>query len=860
MSHCSLPVFALLCLCVPAGSATAEDDVVLVQDGQPAAQIVVDTRNAGGDGAGVLRDAADWLADSIRRATGAKVPVGDALPESPAVVIGRVDAWPAVGRRAGFRATAYDAYCIVTEPGRIYILGRSEAGARHGVARLLREWGFRWFAPSPRWQIVPRQATLRAGLNLTDSPTLIDRRIWYAYGMSGDDLAPLMENYTRWALANQLSVRSLMRTGHSYGNIVRRNAQEFAAHPEYYALLPSGQRDSTRAINARKFCFSNPGLIDLVTGDRLRLLEAERKTNPDAFMVSVDPSDGEGTCHCEDCQALGTTSDRVFHLASQVASRLRAKHPEAWTGLYAYSSHRLPPTIDIEPNVYVQVAMGFNKTRFTLPELVDRWSTKVGAIGLREYYGVEAWDWGLPGRMRGGQVDYHRKWIPYYANRKLNAINAETNANWAGQTPGLYVAARLMWNPATDVDALTDEFYRLSFGSVAAPMRRFYEQLAAAPPLRSATLLPLFEGLQAAWASTDDDAVRGRLTDLMAYLVYVAKYREFDLVRSRQPSRDAVYYEALRPLMQYAWRIRHRDMVHYYALARRLCNGLPVKDERLDFYLFNKRQAPVWQQGDDLTDPEIRELFAATTASLRADDDPTVTWSRLLDHVRPSGADAGASAILSRTGNGVARFRRGLRGYLVPTGKQQVTLGVAPVSRLVEVTVSHPNGDQFFRREFRPQAADDKQPDPVRFSIELPKANEYRVEITGDFELHVPPETPFVFEASVTHPAWISYSGPHYFYVPRGTQELVVDASPRLSLQIPGAKKRLDVHPADRQAGRQYVVIPVPEGTDGQVWHTTSMTRGRVLLLNVPPLLSFHRDTILVPRELAESEGLTTDR
>jgi len=58
----------------------------------------------------------------------------------------------------------------------------------------------------------------------------------------------------------------------------------------------------------------------------------------------------------------------------------------------------------------VQVALGFNRTQYSLPELVDLWSRKVKAIGLREYYGVEAWDWGLPGRARGGRVNYHRKW------------------------------------------------------------------------------------------------------------------------------------------------------------------------------------------------------------------------------------------------------------------------------------------------------------------------------------------------------------------------------------------------------------------------------------------------------------------
>ena len=64
------------------------------------------------------------------------------------------------------------------------------------------------------------------------------------------------------------------------------------------------------------------------------------------------------------------TCDAGAEAPPRYARTLRAAQPNAWVGLYAYSSHRLPPTIDVEPNVYVQVAMGFNRTEYTLPELV----------------------------------------------------------------------------------------------------------------------------------------------------------------------------------------------------------------------------------------------------------------------------------------------------------------------------------------------------------------------------------------------------------------------------------------------------------------------------------------------------------
>jgi len=597
----------------------------------------------------------------------------------------------------------------------------------------------------------------------------------------------------------------------------------------------------------------------LVTEDRRKLLAEMRRANPAAFMVSVDPSDGEGTCACDQCAKLGTTTDRVFHLANEVAKGLRQTDKSAWVGLYAYSSHRLPATIDVEPNVYVQVAMGFNRTKYTLPELVDAWSKKVGAVGLREYYGVEAWDWGLPGRMRGARVEYHQKWIPFYADRKLNALNAETNANWGAQTVGLYVSSQLLWNPKANVDTLENEFYQHAYGDAAPAMRRLHKRFDEAPPLRAATLLPMFHDVEQAWQATDDSDVRARLVDLMAYLTYVAKFRAFDLVRSRNADRNDEYYESLTMLMNYAWRIRQRDMVHYYALARRLCNGLPVQDKRLEHWLFNKERDPVWMHGDALTDAEMRTLFEATIQSLEADGDPTVAFSRYFEPIKVDGDDGGASSIVNDPRPGVGRFRRALRGFLVPSKKQTVQLHIAPTSRQAKLVVYLRGDTVLYEKDFRRMENEEPVGSTLQTAeFELPKANEYRVELTGDFILQVPEETPFVFEASVTRPAWIDYSGPHYFYVPRGTKELIVDANPRLSLIIPGRKPRLDVLPADRVEGKKHIVVPVPEGAAGKVWRTSNMTRGEVSLLNTPPLFSFHRHTLFTPREIAEADELTT--
>lgn len=593
--------------------------------------------------------------------------------------------------------------------------------------------------------------------------------------------------------------------------------------------------------------------MELVARDRIKLLEENRKVNPLSYMVSVDPSDGQGTCHCEKCKALGTTTDRVFHLANHVARRIREKHPEAWVGLYAYSSHRLPPTIAVEPNVYVQVALGFNQTEFTLPELVERWSKKTSALGLREYYGVEAWDWGLPGRIRGGKVAYHQQWIPYYAARKANAFNGETNANWAGQMLGLDVAAELMWDTKADIPTYLERYFRDCFGTAASALKDFQQRLETGGPLLAPTLSLMFADLERASSMTTDPRVQARLADLMAYMVYVDMFRKFQAVESSQPARNDAYYKALQPLMTYAWQIRARDMVHYYAFARRLCNGLPLQDKRPEFYMNRKDPLPVWMTGEALTDDEVRARFRAAAAALKTDTNRFLSFTRNFQVVRPAGPDAGPSRQLANPkDDGLAAFRGKLSGYFVAAAEQDVVLGLKPVKRPVTLTV-FVRGDEVLRKEV---AANTEAFTPIK--VPLPKAGEYRFLLEGDAVVQVAPGTPMMYEASATNAACVDYSGPHYFYVPRGTRKIYVDLSGRLAFYIPGKSERIDLTPAQRADGQTYVVVDVPAGADGKLWHTDRNTRGSFQFLNIPPYLCLNRSKIFVPREVAESDNLTT--
>jgi hypothetical protein len=780
-----------------------------------------------------------WLADALQQA---------GFVNLPELILTTAQIHPELAAQAGLQAGNRDAYAIFTAEKKIYLIGANVTAIRYAAAQLLRELGFRFYAPSPRWHIMPKpQASL--SVKASGAPAVGSRSIWYAYGMPDKQR---MADYDQWVFGNRLTAKPLINVGHSYGDIILRNQAEFAAHPEYYALLPDGKRDTARAINARKFCVSNPGLEALVAQDRIKLLGELRKANPLAYMVSVEPSDGEGVCECDNCKRLGSPSDRVFYLANAVARKIRAVYPDAWVGLYAYSDHRLPPDIAIEPNVYVQIAMAFNKTQYTLPQLVELWSKKISALGLREYYGVEAWDWGLPGRMRGGNVDYLRQWIPYYTARKMTSINAETNANWGGQMLGLYIASELMWDTKADVDALVARFFTDCYGPAAPAMKSLQAKFDAAAPLNPPTLAPMYADVEQAYQLAQDPQIRARISDMMAYLLYVDQYRRFDLVADSQPSRNDIYYGALKTLMTFAWRIRDRDMVHYYALARRLCNGLPKQDKRPEFYMYNKSTLPVWMAGEAFTDDEIHTLFHGTAQALQTDKSVYASFSRYFERVHPPGPDAGASHLPKGAETGVGNFRGALTGYLIASGTQSISLGVKTAKKPVSLKVFGGHDATLLDQTITDAA------DFQTVTVNLPKAGEYRFEIKGDVTLLAGSDVPLIFEVSVSRPAMIDYSGPYYFYVPKGVKQIFLDGDPRLSFFIPGVKQRQDITPANRAPGQTYSVVDVPEGAAGQVWHTDNLTRGKISFLNIPPFLCANRDQIFVPREVAEADDLTT--
>jgi hypothetical protein len=436
------------------------------------------------------------------------------------------------------------------------LLGASDLAVEHAVWDFLYQLGYRQFFPGERWEVVPSIPDLSFDFQVRASPSYRSREIWYEYeGLDAYRKAP----YRQWAMRNRARSGTDLRINHSYPAIIRALKSEFDHHPEYYPLI-GGERRATREA---KLCISNEQLRKLIVEYEL---EQFRK-NPELDSVSLEPGDSGGWCECDNCNALGSISNRVVLLANDVAAAVSGRYPGKLVGMLAYYSHSAPPTIRVHPNVVVSVATAYIQKGFTVEELFAGWAKQGAKMAVYDYYSVNAWEQGQPTRSRAADLQYLATSIPHYHDIGASFMSAQTSGSWGPDGLGFYVASRLLWDlrEANNVPRLVDDFLTRAFGPAREPMRRFYAQLdgARSQMVTDGQLGAMFRALaEARRTSGHDTTVLGRLDDLALYAHYVSLYRRYATANgaSRQAGFEA--------LMRHLYRMRTTMLVNTVALYR----------------------------------------------------------------------------------------------------------------------------------------------------------------------------------------------------------------------------------------------------------------------------------------------------
>jgi hypothetical protein len=354
-------------------------------------------------------------------------------------------------------------------------------GSLNAVHEFLRSLGVRWYMPGELGEILPETKNIVL--------PQIDRTVRPAFEVRSID-RPLLSSpdiedawwYLRIGLNEQYGIMH-----HGLRDVTEPAAQR-KAHPEYYALLPNGKRDTES--DRPSACLSSPGLFQ-DTVDHARLMY----DHYDVPIVSVMPEDGFNLCQCELCrdqatldrEPAGFYSDYVWKFVVRVANELVQSHPNKKVFCGAYSSYRLPPrSIDKLPdNVWVQITNGRpvreldDKLHAETAELRRQWQEKTSHplsvtlnftpfINRGGEYRPQYWTHVIALGLRESSGKVWREDVWGSGDKGGLAVPSMSHVNY-------YFMSRLWWNPTQDVDALLAEYYPLFYGPAAEPMKAFID-------------------------------------------------------------------------------------------------------------------------------------------------------------------------------------------------------------------------------------------------------------------------------------------------------------------------------------------------------------------------------------------------
>jgi hypothetical protein len=836
VSACLLAVIVFTCVPLDAQETVPEtaSGVMLAEDGHALLKIVISEKAS----ERTVAVAAE-LAQYLQRITGAEFEVG-AGDGTTGIVLGTLAEFPDAALdepltiRNGFDGR--EAYAIRSEGERLRLIGATDRGVSHAAFALLEHLGCRWFFPAPEWEVIPQQRTLRVALDATSRPALLARRIWYGYGYFSDphtpaDRAGASGDYFAWARHNRMDQSFSVYCGHAWQSIIADHHDVFESHPEYLALV-QGKRQG------EQLCVSHPEVRRLAVAWALDYLAK----HPEADMVSMEPSDGDGQCECEACRQLGSISDRAFGLANEVARAVAQKHPGKLVGLYAYNEHCEPPTFDLEPNVYVQLTAGFIRGQYSFDELAELWPQRCGNLGFYEYFSVWLWDFDrLPGG-RAADLAYLQQQIGRYAAGGATSLDCESGNNWGPHGLGYYLANRLMWDPQIDVEALQTDFYQQAFGPAAAPMRRYYERFNPGnKPLMSQHLIGLgFRDVEEATrlAAGRPDVLK-RLEHIQQYLRYVHLRWQYDRAQAPQDKERWTL-----EVVKHAYRTRYSYMNHWEAIRQGWLMPAAGEYHKPEWLGDN----PPWA-ADAYTAAETAAAFREGLEYFQPEE---VDEQRFSSDLVPVGWDVAADPPAS-----MQSYQGSVR-YAFYSSRGEPLEFTTVTGTIAWYRDRAPARWEIVDRDGRRIDGGRLPLDGQEHSLhcEVPTAGLYYLQFddsAAGWSLKVDAGRVATVELEAgrgfAHAGWMQ---PMVFYVPKGTRELQYywSGGPHL---VHGPDGRI-LREVDQSGA--FIRIPVSPGDDGRVWSFSQIALGHLWFFNAPNLLAASPAALLVPRELAKRDSL----
>ena len=788
------------------------------------------------------------------------------LPEK-AIVVGTLADFPqpddssiADAFQIGPYFDGIESYAIRTTNERVLLLGARPLGVSHAVSAFMERLGYRMFFPSKHWEIVPSIPTLRVKMNVSDRPDYLAYQALYGFGAFPDDNHRDMADYDRWMRRNRKGLSLPVKAGHSWQQIILDNQDEFNAHPEYFALV-DGKRDAAAVkIGTPKFCVSNLELIKLCKRWARKYFE----DNPREEMISMDPSDYNGPnghCQCDKCNAIGkgTSSDKVFFLANEIA---RDVAPQGkMVGLLAYEHHSDVPSFELEDNIYVQLTRIFIRGEHSYDELVTKWQHKAKAIGHYDYWSVFHWFKDMLPTRYGNNVEYLTTSIRNWHKHGGTSLNTEITNGWGANGRGMYLAAHLRWHVDMDVDAFLGDFYERAFGPAAKSIQTYYERLdwSKFPVFTDHVVALAYRDLQRATEQASGHPnVLARIDDLKLYMRYFHLKWQFD----HEPDSAAREKIALE-LLRHVYRSRMSYMVDWAWLSKWWIGKITNWDPRgkvgdATTWAYTNPDAP-WRDNSLDKREEIDEFFQQDLELWQPKAD--LVERKFSDDVVPiQFADMANTDSMQHSmwvGDGVVTLKHNLYSVAGEPFKMTITTGVYYTDKPpLNYTLIDADGNKITSGSIR----HDKQKHQV--TLKVPRAGLYELKTQdngGGWAINTQSDTPMSVRIQ-GHGGHHNHQGGQrwYFYVPKGTTEFHHYAgNDTYEYEVNGPAGETI---ATLKMDGKIKTVKVPAGLDGRQWsfgHPSNGFQPRAFwFYNLPNWLSCAPNALLVPRNIAQSDGL----
>ncbi|MBC8869133.1 MAG: DUF4838 domain-containing protein [Planctomycetes bacterium] len=473
----------------------AAAEMVIVQDGQPQATIVV-AEDGADPSKQKIRTAAEELQAYVQKISGAKLPIVDdgQSPAGKLILVGRSRLSDAMGVDipGGLSPARRDeGFVIICRGDRLLLAGNNDGpyhGTEYAVYDFLRSLGVRWFMPGEFGEIVPQQQTIRVPeQQVHEKPDFLMRN-WWLHARP-----ELAAEEVRWKLRNKMNPERMFAIpGDSSVRAIVAPAELREKKPGLLALNENGTR------NPHLPNLSNPEAAETAGG----IIKDYFRKNPTANSYGFAPDDGmprdfnpETLKLSRGFVTLGarpgvpgeaSITEEWMMFVNRVAAVVHEQFPQAYIATNGYANRNLPPEgVELDDRLVIMFAAIWSCTLHSYDDehcwqkvrqgqMLKRWCELCPNVWI---YGYN-YNMLVSGLTPLPEFTKLRRDFPLMKKWGVIGFLDESRNVWAeAGIASRYLRAQLEWDADVDVDAILDDFFDKWYGPAARPMIAFYMAL-----------------------------------------------------------------------------------------------------------------------------------------------------------------------------------------------------------------------------------------------------------------------------------------------------------------------------------------------------------------------------------------------